>query len=163
MGLLFALVGASAPGVWAAGFEGSGAGSQLTKAAPETTTTATTATTPTTETTNSKSTILIAGIAAVLLLSGIAFVIVRDARRVAPATADLMAKMANGLASDLATAVLLATDAAWRRRPPMNSPKATRAATRRLRCASAARKPRRRANSANARAEHRRSQPLSVI
>jgi len=83
-----ALAGASAPGVWAAGFEGSGAGSQLTEGAPETTTTATTATTATTETTNSKSTILIAGIAAVLLLSGIAFVIVRDARRVAPATVD---------------------------------------------------------------------------
>ena len=38
---------------------------------------------------------------------------------VAPATADLMAKMANGHADDLATAVLLATDRpkfCWRRR-----------------------------------------------
>ena len=37
---------------------------------------------------------------------------------VAPATADLMAKMANGHADDLATAILLATDekSCWRRR-----------------------------------------------
>src|SRR5450755_4471889 len=39
---------------------------------------------------------------------------------VAPATADLMAKMANGLASDLATAVLLATDAKILLAPAMN-------------------------------------------
>ncbi len=85
---LLALAGIRATGVSAAGFEGSGAGSQLTEGAPETTPTQTTATTSTTETTNSKRTILIAGIAALLLLSGIAFVIVRDARRVAPATAE---------------------------------------------------------------------------
>ena len=35
---------------------------------------------------------------------------------VAPATADLMAKMAHGLADDLATAVLLATDEPGARR-----------------------------------------------
>ncbi len=39
---------------------------------------------------------------------------------VAPATADLMAKMANGLASDLATAVLLATGAKILLAPAMN-------------------------------------------
>jgi phosphopantothenoylcysteine decarboxylase/phosphopantothenate--cysteine ligase len=39
---------------------------------------------------------------------------------VAPATADLMAKMANGLANDLATAVLLATDARILLAPAMN-------------------------------------------
>jgi phosphopantothenoylcysteine decarboxylase / phosphopantothenate---cysteine ligase len=39
---------------------------------------------------------------------------------VAPATADLMAKMANGLASDLATAVLLATSAKILLAPAMN-------------------------------------------
>jgi phosphopantothenoylcysteine decarboxylase/phosphopantothenate--cysteine ligase len=39
---------------------------------------------------------------------------------VAPATADLMAKMASGLASDLATAVLLATDAKILLAPAMN-------------------------------------------
>ena len=39
---------------------------------------------------------------------------------VAPATADLMAKMANGLANDLASAVLLATDAKILLAPAMN-------------------------------------------
>ena len=73
--------------------------SNLTKGASETkpsttATTAPTATTTTTETTatkesephNSRSTILIVAGAAVLLLSGVAFVIVRDARKVAPAS-----------------------------------------------------------------------------
>ena len=49
---------------------------------------------------------------------------------VAPATADLMAKMANGLADDLASAVLLATDKKILLAPAMNpfmwSNKATR-------------------------------------
>src|ERR1700716_3354729 len=40
---------------------------------------------------------------------------------VAPATADLMAKMANGHADDLATAVLLATDKKILLAPAMNS------------------------------------------
>ena len=39
---------------------------------------------------------------------------------VAPATADLMAKMANGLADDLASAVLLATDKPVLLAPAMN-------------------------------------------
>lgn len=84
---LLALAAGGAPTAWGAGFEGSGAGSQLTEGGQETQTQSTTTTTPT-ETTNSKSTVLIAGVAAVLLLSGIAFVIVRDARRVAPAGGD---------------------------------------------------------------------------
>jgi len=46
----------------------------------------TTGVTKPTETTNSKSTILLAGGAAILLLLAIGFVIARDARRVAPAT-----------------------------------------------------------------------------
>jgi hypothetical protein len=81
-----ALAGAGAPAALAAGFEGSGALSELTQGG-ETTQTQTTSTsnTTTTEASNSKSLILIALGAAVLLLSGIAYVIVRDARRVAPA------------------------------------------------------------------------------
>jgi len=93
---------ASAP-AWAAGAKslgGGGALGNLTKGASETkpsTTatapkpapTATTETTPTapakeTEPHNSRSTILVVAGAAVLLLSGVAFVIVRDARKVAP-------------------------------------------------------------------------------
>jgi hypothetical protein len=70
----------------AAGFEGSGALSELTQGGTETTPTQTqTTSSATTETSNSKSLILIALGAAVVLLTGIAYVIVRDARRVAPA------------------------------------------------------------------------------
>src|SRR6185312_8060553 len=50
---------------------------------------------------------------------------------VAPATADLMAKMANGLAGDLATAVLLATDKRILMAPAMNPLMWANAATRR--------------------------------
>jgi len=50
---------------------------------------------------------------------------------VAPATADLMAKMANGLADDLASAVLLATDRPVLLAPAMNPAMWTNAATRR--------------------------------
>ena len=50
---------------------------------------------------------------------------------VAPATADLMAKMAGGLASDLATAVLLATDKKILLAPAMNPAMWRHAATRR--------------------------------
>jgi hypothetical protein len=64
----------------------SGALSELTEGG-QTTATQTTATTATaTESTNSKSVIIIAIVAAFALLIGIAFVIVRDARRVAPVT-----------------------------------------------------------------------------
>jgi phosphopantothenoylcysteine decarboxylase/phosphopantothenate--cysteine ligase len=50
---------------------------------------------------------------------------------VAPATADLMAKMANGLASDLASAVLLATDKKILLAPAMNPHMWANKATRR--------------------------------
>jgi len=103
---LLAFAGAPA---WAAGaksFGGAGALGNPTKGASETkpsstattittapkATTSTTATTATTETTkesephNSRSVILVIAGAAVLLLSGVAFVIVRDARKMAPAS-----------------------------------------------------------------------------
>ncbi len=50
---------------------------------------------------------------------------------VAPASADLMAKMANGLANDLASAVLLATERPILLAPAMNPKMWTNAATRR--------------------------------
>jgi hypothetical protein len=103
---LLALAGTPA---WAAGAKslgGGGALGNLTKGAsetkpsttatkppatPTTVTTTPTATTPTTETStkesephNSRSVILVIAGAAVLLLSGVAFVIVRDARKMAP-------------------------------------------------------------------------------
>lgn len=67
-----------------------GGGSQLQELAqqettPTTTTPKTTSTAASTEPTNSHTLIFLALGAAVVLLSGIAFVIVRDARRVAPA------------------------------------------------------------------------------
>ena len=52
---------------------------------------------------------------------------------VAPATADLMAKLANGLASDLASAVLLATDKKVLMAPAMNPRMWSNPATRRNR------------------------------
>ena len=52
---------------------------------------------------------------------------------VAPATADLMAKMANGLADDLASAVLLATDKKILLAPAMNPNMWSNMATRRNR------------------------------
>jgi hypothetical protein len=84
--VLVALAGTGVPSALGAGFEGNGALSELSQGGGETTQTQTTAnTTTTTEASNSKSVILIALGAAVVLLSGIAYVIVRDARRVAPA------------------------------------------------------------------------------
>ena len=50
---------------------------------------------------------------------------------VAPATADLLAKMAHGLADDLATAVLLATDKRVLAAPAMNVRMWEHAATKR--------------------------------
>jgi uncharacterized protein HemX len=73
----------------ATGLNSGGALGKLTEEAPEeetkTTTTATTSTSSA-EPTNSHTTILLVLAAAVVLLSGIAVVIIRDARRVAPAT-----------------------------------------------------------------------------
>jgi len=70
-----------------AGNLGGGALSELTEGAQATTPTQTTATTTSTEpTTNSKTVIILAIVAAFALLIGIAFVIIRDARKVAPVT-----------------------------------------------------------------------------
>ena len=83
-----------APAALGAGAVGGSSLQELAESGEETST-ATTSTTSTsgtssTNTTNSQKTILIAIVAAVVLLSGIGFVIARDARRVAPATdADL--------------------------------------------------------------------------
>ena len=55
---------------------------------------------------------------------------------VAPATADLLAKMAHGLADDLATAVLLATDKRVLAAPAMNVRMWEHAATQAERCAA---------------------------
>jgi hypothetical protein len=86
--LALAGAGAVAPASIAANLGNGGALNQLTEGEPEETKTSTTSTTSSTSTsaTNNHTVILLALAAAVLLLSGIAFVIVRDARRVAPAT-----------------------------------------------------------------------------
>jgi hypothetical protein len=81
--VLLALGGAGAPSAGAAGFEGSGSLQSLS--APEETTTTQATTTEKKAVTNSKSTVLFAIGGAVVLLCAIAFVIVRDARKVAPA------------------------------------------------------------------------------
>jgi hypothetical protein len=88
--LLMAFAGPAASTALAASgaVSSEGAFNQLSEAATkESTQTQTTETTGTTteKTSNSKKTIIIALVAAVVLLSGIAYVIVRDARRVAPA------------------------------------------------------------------------------
>ena len=85
--LALAAAGTVVPGALAANLGNGGALSQLTEGEPEETKTSTTSTsTSSSEPTNNHTVILLALAAAVLLLSGIAFVIVRDARRVAPAT-----------------------------------------------------------------------------
>jgi hypothetical protein len=87
-----ALLALSLAPAWAAAAKSlgsEGAASKLMEGSSETSaaTTATTATTATKESEphNSRSLILVVAGAAVLLLSGVAFVIVRDARKVAPA------------------------------------------------------------------------------
>jgi hypothetical protein len=87
LAVLTVLVCVAAPLASAASLGEGSAFGELTQGGQETTTTtATTAPTPSTsESSNSGTTLVIAGLAAVVLLSGIAFVIVRDARRVAPA------------------------------------------------------------------------------
>jgi hypothetical protein len=88
-----------APATTLAAVGGSGAFSELTEGQTSTETTPTTTTTSaTTETTSSNSSgvLLIAAGAAVLLLGGIAFLIVRDARSVAPAGDGLLGKGGSG-------------------------------------------------------------------
>ena len=89
MAALLALAAAPAWAAAAGSLGSSGALGNLTEGSSETNT-ATTATTATTaskesEPHNSRSLILVVAGAAVLLLSGVAFVIIRDARKVAPA------------------------------------------------------------------------------
>jgi len=83
------LAGMSSTALAVSSVEGGSAFNELSQKAQEqeaTTSTETTSSTGTTKaTTNSKTTILSAMGAAILLLSGIAYVIVRDARRRAPA------------------------------------------------------------------------------
>ena len=87
----------AAPATTFAALGGSNAFSELTEGQTETTPTQTTATTASVEpTSNSKSVILLAIGAAVLLLVGIAFLIVRDARSVAPAGDGLLGKGGSG-------------------------------------------------------------------
>lgn len=83
---LLALAGASAPAAVAASASSTGTVAKLTLAPKKAATTATTATTASSEAHNSHALILLAFVAAALLLVGIAFVIVRDARGVAPAS-----------------------------------------------------------------------------
>ena len=83
--LALSFAGASLPAATsAASLSGGGALTELTEGGQTTTTQAATTTTSTEATTNSKSVIILALVAAFALLIGIAFVIVRDARRVAP-------------------------------------------------------------------------------
>jgi hypothetical protein len=77
----------SAPVAIAAGLGGGSSFNELTKSEPEATRTRTTAqpTTESSSTSNSKVLLFAGGAAAVVLLGGIAYFILRDARRVAPA------------------------------------------------------------------------------
>jgi beta-lactamase regulating signal transducer with metallopeptidase domain len=88
----------TAPATTFAAVGGSGAFSELTEGQTETTpTTETTTTAATTETTSNTGSVLwIAGGAALLLLGGIAFLIMRDARSVAPAGDGLLGKGGSG-------------------------------------------------------------------
>lgn len=87
----------TAPATTFAAVGGSGAFSELTEGQTETTPTETTTTAATTETTSNTGSVLwIAGGAALLLLGGIAFLIMRDARSVAPAGDGLLGKGGSG-------------------------------------------------------------------
>jgi len=89
IGLALIFAAAFVPAAGAASLGGGNAFGELTKSQPETTRTSATSSTRTNssaaEPNNSHTLIFAATGAAVLLLSGIAVVIVRDARRVAPA------------------------------------------------------------------------------
>jgi hypothetical protein len=96
---LGALAFAPAPAAMAAGFGGSSSLGNLTEgSAEEQATTATTSTTASTESENHKSSSITAVLIAVglVLLLGVAFVIVRDARRWAPAADGELAETASG-------------------------------------------------------------------
>jgi hypothetical protein len=83
--LALTLAGVNAPVAISAGLGGGNALSELTQRGQETTTTPTTTTTAKTESSSNSSTVIIlALVAAIALLVGIAYLIMRDARRVAP-------------------------------------------------------------------------------
>jgi hypothetical protein len=83
--LAFGLAGPGAPAALSAGLAPNAPLQELTGGAGETTPTRTTTSTASTETTSNSSTVIVLALAAAaVLLIGIAFVIVRDARRVAP-------------------------------------------------------------------------------
>jgi hypothetical protein len=87
----------AAPATTLGALGGSNAFSELTEGRPETTQTETTATTASTEAASNSSSVLVLVLgAAVLLLAGIAFLIVRDARSVAPAGDGLLGKGGTG-------------------------------------------------------------------
>jgi hypothetical protein len=97
--VLLALSCVATPAAMSATLGGGSALSELTEGQPETTPTQTTATTASTESSsnsNSGTILLLAGAAAAALLIGIAYVIVRDARRVAPAGDGLLGKGGSG-------------------------------------------------------------------
>jgi len=102
--LAISLAGVSSTALAAGSIEGGTSFSELSRKAQEqeqTTSTASTSAKGTAkETKNSKATILIAMAAAIILLVGIAYVIVRDARRRAPAEdpADVEARVSRDLA-----------------------------------------------------------------
>ena len=88
--LALALAGVGAPTAVAASIEGGNAFNELSQKAQQETTTTPTQTTATTAATESSSgsgstTLVLGVVIAVVLIAGIAFAIVRDARRVAPA------------------------------------------------------------------------------
>jgi hypothetical protein len=98
--LLLALAGVCAPAAISATLGGGSALSELTEGQPETTPTQTTATTTasseSTSNSNSGTILLLAGGAAAALLIGIAYVILRDARKVAPAGDGLLGDSGSG-------------------------------------------------------------------
>ncbi len=92
---LLALAGTPAPAALATSLNGSGALSELTKGseteeAETTATTATKSSTSSSEPHDSKTVLVLGLAAAAVLLSGIVFVIMRDVRKVAPATTGEM-------------------------------------------------------------------------
>jgi hypothetical protein len=91
--LACSVAGIAAPAALGAGLVPGNSFNELVKSQPETTTTHTvrSQSTESTSTSNSSTLLLVGGVAAVLLLGGIAYLIVHDARRVAPAgDADLL-------------------------------------------------------------------------
>ncbi|GEM_PF-859039 len=99
--LLLALTGVCAPAAMSASLGGGSALSELTGGQPETETrptqtTATTASSESTSNSNSGTVLLLSGAAAAALIIGIVYVILRDARKVAPAGDGLLGNSGSG-------------------------------------------------------------------